>query len=187
MTPSRLRLSSLFALALGAAVAAPGLFAASPEKGTPDGAKVGGARLSAPALRGEKGELRVPMTVDLTDVQIDGRAAVLGAYVLSVSFDPKAVAFVGAARGEATEFVEPPSATPVEKANAMGVVRVVGDQSHENVPTGTVSVAVLTFRELTPGGAATLKPRIESLASSLRKDREGRFLTDLKIPVEPQQ
>jgi hypothetical protein len=176
---------SLTALVLGAALVAPGLRAASPQKG--EGTRAGKARLVAPVLPGKGGEIRIPVTIDITDVQIDGRLAVLGAYVVAFPYDKTKVAFVGVARGESPEFEELPSATPVEKANAMGIVKVVSDQSQENAPTGAVSVAVLTFRELVPGGAATIKPRIDSIASSLRKDREGRFITDLKIPVEPQQ
>ncbi|MEO6326485.1 MAG: hypothetical protein ABIT01_21375 [Thermoanaerobaculia bacterium] len=178
------------ALLLSSFLAAPSLHAGTVANSSSDPVAVrpttsGRGHLVTTMERGEGGVIRIPLTIDLSDVTTDGRLAVLGAYIVAFDFDRTKVAFVGVARGEAPEFTLVPACTPVTKANELGLVKIVGDQGTENLPTGVISVAVVTFRELTPGGAATIKPRIEGLASSLRKNREGHFPSDLTIPADP--
>jgi hypothetical protein len=142
------------------------------------------ARLVVAAQRDAKnGVVAFPVTIDLSNVQLDGRAAVLGAYVVSIRFDKEKVEFVNAVGGTDSHFAEAPAFTPAEKANGLGLVKLVGDQADSVGPTGSIHVATATFREKVPGGASTVKVSVDSLASALQKDASGRFLTDLAIRV----
>jgi hypothetical protein len=121
------------------------------------------ARVHAGAGRAERalGLVRIPVEIDVTSVH-----AVLGAYVAKVSFDPAALTFVGAAGGAAPEFHADPAATNAKKANEEGVVRIAAAQTSTYGPTGKVSVAVLTFREIVAGGTQSLKVVVESAATA---------------------
>lgn len=179
MKTSRFRLL-LTATFLAGAVLAPALRAADMAA-----ARKGRARLLTSIERGKGGAVSVPLTIDVSDVLFDGsRPAVLGAYVVAVEFDPEKVVFVDAARGKAPEFADAPAATPAAKANKNGFLKVVGDHGQADNPTGIVSVAVLHFRELVPGGADSIRPRFDSLASSLRRDHTGQFPNDINIPFD---
>ena len=161
-----------------------------PADGTPTKAHgtVGKARILAPVQKdAQTDQIRVPVVIDIGEVLVDGRAAVLGAYVVDIVFDPAKVEFLDALPGTTKGYTDQPSATPHDVANRQGLVGIVADQEDESGPVGSISVATARFREIVPGGAATIRPRIGSLASALRRDTEGRFITDLEIPVEPEK
>ena len=153
------------------------LLAAIPLLGGPREDRDDTARVHAGAGRAERalGLVRVPVEIDLTAVH-----AVLGGYVARINFDPAALTFVGAAGGKTLEFHADPAFTNAAKANAEGVVRIAAAQTSERGPTGKVSVAMLTFREIVAGGAESLHITIESAAAA---PREGSS-EPLALPVD---
>lgn len=123
----------------------------------------------------------VPVTIDLQDVTVNERPAVLGAYVVRVNFDPKQVTYKGVSGGLDPYFANDPFATAPAKANAEGVLKISAVQTNVVLPTGMINVARLRFTETVPGGSDSIKLSIESAASALEKDADGRFLRNLEI------
>ncbi len=126
----------------------------------------------------------VPVTVDLNGVVLQGQPARLGGYVVEVTFDPATTMFVNATAG--ADFDVAPTFTNPDKANADGVVRLTAARPGEDGPSGLVSLAVLTFRPLQPGGSVDVGTRIESLASSLMRGPDGNLVA-ASIPVDQLQ
>ncbi|MEO8216429.1 MAG: hypothetical protein ABI718_05040 [Acidobacteriota bacterium] len=139
--------------------------------------------LTFPSLDGQ-GNLSVPFAVDVQDVSVDGQPAVLGAYVVRIKFDPKSVSFVAVDADNDPYFSARPYFTAAEKANAQGWVRITAVQLSAQQPIGMVHVARAQFRELSPGGAETVRAEMESASSALVKDSEGKFIRTLHIDVK---
>lgn len=123
----------------------------------------------------------VPVTIDLQDVTVNERPAVLGGYVVKVEFDPKQVTYKGVTGGLDPYFANVPFATATAKANAEGVLKISAVQTNVVLPIGMINVARLRFTETVPGGSNSIKLTIESAASALEKDADGRFLRNLEI------
>lgn len=159
------RLSSSFALLTFIAVTA---FA----QGTPI---QGTAQLNiAPSQSqvGVGGTFSVELTVDLSSVTgqtgTSSRGpAVLGAYVINVSFDRTKVQLTSVNGGSSSQFSGAPTATDTSSANANGSVVVASQQTSSSAPTGNVSVAVLQFTAIA-GGNATLSAEPSSLSSAFQ-------------------
>lgn len=117
--------------------------------------------------------VRLPVTLDLTGIDVDSAPAVLGGYVLRATFDPNQVRFEAAAGGTNPMFSAAPVTTMADKANAEGWVKVVGYQTNLYAPTGAVSVASLQFTELVPGGASTIRLELTDAAASPTPGRDG--------------
>ena len=142
----------------------------------------GVARLVAlPERDAAEGTVVVAVTIDLQDVTVDERPAVLGAYVIKVEFDPAKVSYSGARGGLDPYFASDPFATNPAKANRDGVVRFSSVQTNGVLPIGMVNVARLTFVETASGGADSIRLTMESVASALEKDENGRYLRNLEI------
>lgn len=124
----------------------------------------------------ERGVVRIPIEVNVPN-------AILGGYVARITFDPAVLTFVSAAGGATSEFKADPAYTYTQKANETGVLRVAAAQTSQVGPTGKVSVATLTFREIVAGGAGSVTVTIESAASALPRDRST---TSLALPVDTQ-
>lgn len=140
------------------------------------------ARLVAlPERDGSDGTIVVPVTIDLQDVTVNERPAVLGAYVVKVEFDPNKVGYGGVRGGLDPYFATDPFATNTAKANRDGVVRISSVQTNVLLPIGMVNVARLTFVEKVQGGADSIKLTMESVASALEKDENGTYLRNLEI------
>lgn len=110
---------------------------------------------------------RLPVTIDLTDVKIDGAPAPLGAYLVRVSFDPASVQLTAVRGGSAPSFTSAPVHTFVEKANETGTVSLTAMNVQEDGPTGLVNVARLAFVEKVAGGRDTVKTEIVSVVTPL--------------------
>ncbi|MEO8216510.1 MAG: hypothetical protein ABI718_05460 [Acidobacteriota bacterium] len=134
--------------------------------------------------RGREDGFSLPITIDLTRVFVNGHNPVLGAYVARIEFDAQAVEYVQAEGGTSSYFATAPFATNSPKANADGVVRLCYVQNDATAPSGIINVARVIFRELKPGGAASVKVTIESLAAGLERDADGNFIRDLQIDVD---
>ena len=142
----------------------------------------GDARLITwPERDDERSLIVVPVTIDLQDVTLDDRPAVLGAYVVKVEFDPKRVTYHGVSGGDDPYFATEPFATVVEKANIKGIVRISSVQTNALLPIGMVNVARLRFSENVAGGSDSIKLTLESVASALEKDADGTYLRNLEI------
>lgn|GEM_PF-7060897 len=124
----------------------------------------------------ELGLVRIPIEISVPN-------AILGGYVARITFDPAVLTFVSAAGGASPEFKADPAYTFTQKANETGVVRIAAAQTNQYGPTGKVSVAMVTFRELVAGGANSIKVTIESAASALPRDGHP---TTLVLPVDTQ-
>ena len=139
------------------------------------------ARLvQGPSFERDSFSVRVPITVDLTGVTVQGRAVELGAYVVRIDFDPARVQFVEARPG--TDFGRDVVTTQIDRANAVGWVKLTSVQAGERGPSGVVNLTNASFRELVEGGASSIRVSVESLASTLIQDG-GRSVT-LSIPIE---
>ena len=112
--------------------------------------------------------LTVTIDVDLTGVVIDGHPAVLGAYVASITFDPKAVELVDVKGADAGAFTTTPAATDKAKANGSGLVKLAAAQTNSEAPAGVVAVARLSFVEKAAGGADSIHIHIDSAATTHR-------------------
>ncbi len=134
--------------------------------------------------RGRDEGFSLPITIDLTRVFVNGHNPVLGAYVARIEFDAQAVQYVESRGGTSSYFSTTPFATNSPKANAEGVVRLCYVQNDATAPSGIINVARVIFRELKPGGEASVKVTIESLAAGLERDAEGSFIRDLQIDVD---
>lgn len=125
------------------------------------------------APRGAEGEssrprtFRLPVTIDLTDVKIDGAPAPLGAYLVRVSFDPQAVRLTAVRGGDSKDFESAPVYTFLEKANETGTVALTALNPKEDGPTGLVNVARLTFVETEEGGRDSVRTEIVSVVTPL--------------------
>lgn len=129
----------------------------------------------------------VTVQIDLADVLLDGRPAVLGAYVARLDFDPDAVVYLGAEGGADFRFAAPPISTDPAIANAQGVVKLAAVQIDQTGPIGAVVVARATFLEVRRGGAQTIALHLESVATALRSDSAGVIAApaELSIADEP--
>lgn len=132
----------------------------------------------------KRGRLIVPVTIDLQDVTVNDRPAVLGGYVVKVEFDPKQVVYEGVSGGLDPYFASDPFATAPLKANEKGVLRISAVQTNVALPVGMINVARLRFVEIVPGGSSSIKMTFESVASALEKDADGQFLRNLEISIE---
>ncbi len=112
------------------------------------------------------GAVHLAIAIDLRGVIDDGSPAVLGAYVVGVQFDPTKIAYVETVAGTDPLFANAFYATSAEKANVQGVVKVAGVQTSRHAPVGVVNPATMIFREIAPGGIATIRPRVESIATT---------------------
>lgn len=110
---------------------------------------------------------RLPVTIDLTDVKVDGAPAPLGAYLVRVTFDPAAVRLTGVRGGASKDFSTTPVHTFLEKANESGTVSLTAMNVKEDGPTGLVNVARLAFVESVAGGRETVKTEIVSVVTPL--------------------
>jgi hypothetical protein len=110
---------------------------------------------------------RLPVTIDLSDVKIDGAPAPLGAYLVRVSFDPSTVRLTSVRGGEAKDFTSTPVHTFLEKANESGTVSLTAMNVQEDGPTGLVNVARLAFLETAAGGRDSVKTEIVSVVTPL--------------------
>jgi len=110
---------------------------------------------------------RVPVTIDLSDVRIDGAPAPLGAYLVRVSFDPSSVKLMSVRGGSASDFSSAPVHTFLEKANETGTVALTAMNVREDGPTGLVNVARLAFVEMEPGGRNSVRTEIVSVVTPL--------------------
>ncbi len=125
----------------------------------------------------------IPVTIDLQDVTVNERPAVLAGYVVKVEFDPKQVTYRGLSGGLDPYFANDPFATAPEKANAEGVLKISAVQTNVALPIGMVNVARLRFSETVPGGSKSIRLSIESAASALERDADGQFLRNLDISI----
>ncbi len=124
----------------------------------------------APRAEGEVARpaaFRLPVTIDLTDVKIDGAPAPLGAYLVRVSFDPASVRLTAVRGGATKDFSTTPVHTFLEKANETGTVSLTAMNVQEDGPTGLVNVARLAFVEMVAGGRDTVKTEIVSVVTPL--------------------
>lgn len=147
------------------------------------------ARLEDVAPRGEAGTaerarpVRLPVTIDLTEVKVDGEPAPLGAYLVRVHFDPESVRLVSVRGGSAKDFTTAPVHTHLERANQTGTVALTALNSREDGPTGLVQVALLAFSELVEGGRDTVRTEIVSVVTPLLPGTRDGELNVHSIPV----
>ncbi len=120
--------------------------------------------------------VEVDLSVDLTSVA--GRRgngsptpAVLGGYVIQVSFDRSHLRFESA-RGGTREFAQEPTYRMPALANASGNVAIAGVQTSSESPAGKVHVATLTFTAL-QGGMASVTATADSLSSAFQMPAAG--------------
>jgi hypothetical protein len=118
--------------------------------------------------------ITIPVTIDLTGVEMNSAPAVLGGYVVKATFDPAQVRFESATGGASPMFASEPVTTHAEKANAEGWVKVVGFQTNLYAPAGVVSVSSLKFTELVPGGGSSIRVELFEAVASPTPDREGK-------------
>lgn len=118
----------------------------------------------------------VKVEVDLTG--LSGRRgngatspAVLGGYVVAISFDNTRLRFESASGG-AGEFSPEPTYRMPALANAAGAVAVAGVQTSSDSPTGRIHVATLSFTA-TRDGLATVTAVAESLSSAFQFPAAG--------------
>jgi hypothetical protein len=110
---------------------------------------------------------RLPVTIDLSDVKIDGAPAPLGAYLVRVSFDPSSVRLKSVRGGETKDFSSTPVHTFLDKANETGTVALTAMIVREDGPTGLVSVARLAFVETAAGGRDSVTTEIVSVVTPI--------------------
>jgi hypothetical protein len=161
-------------LMVGGLVAAMTLPSAAAKERSKDEA-TGAARNETNVERGERGTLRVTVDVDLTGVTTLGKAAVLGAYVARVDFDPAAVELLSVEGGRSAAFKTAPVSTDRLKANQDGMVKLTSYNTSDKTASGPLNVATLVFREKRDRGAQTIRVRFDSLASDLVKDSDGQL------------
>ena len=144
-----------------------------------------GARVPKIQMRHVKdGTLAVPVMIDMNGVFAGGVPVNVGGYLAVVTFDPSQVALVGVGGGTSTPFTNTPYFTDLARANASGQVKITAAQA-ENLPTPLLlHVASTQFRELVPGGAATIAVRLESVASILVSDGETGAVKQPRIMIE---
>ena len=147
-------------------------------------APVGNALLMTLPPVATDGTISVPLAVDIQDVSVENQPAVLGAYVVRVSFDPRSVKFLGVDHDSDPYFSVRPYFTEAAKANGQGWVRITAVQLNTEEPVGMVRVARVQFAEIAAGGMATVKAELESASSALVKDSEGKFIRSLHIDVK---
>ncbi len=110
---------------------------------------------------------RLPVTIDLSDVKIDGAPAPLGAYLVRVFFDPTSIRLTAVRGGEAKDFSSAPVYTYLDKANETGMVALTAMNVREDGPTGLVNVARLAFVETASGGRDSVRTEIVSVVTPL--------------------
>lgn len=123
---------------------------------------------------GDRVEVRVD--VDLNNVlgrRGNGNTtpAVLGGYVIQVSFDRSHLRFESA-RGGAGEFAQEPAYRMPALANASGNVAIAGVQTSSESPSGLVHVATLEFTAIA-SGAASVSAIADSLSSAFQMPAAG--------------
>ena len=150
---------------------------------TPPTARVVGIVDVIADVQHEAGGVRVPLVVDLSGVTLESVPAVLGAYLVKATFDPAKLRYVRVSGGSTPQFMEPPTATNVIRANAEGWVKITAAQSDRYAPVGKVSIASLEFQEIVPGGASSIVVRIESAAAATTPDSQGNLPKSIELPV----
>lgn len=118
----------------------------------------------------------VKIEIDLTGVTGRGgngatTPAVLGGYVVAVSFDNSRLRFESAAGG-AGEFSPEPTYRMPALANQAGAVAIAGVQTSSESPAGRVHVATLSFTAIADG-MATVTAVAESLSSAFQFPAAG--------------
>jgi hypothetical protein len=117
---------------------------------------------------------RVPLSlrVDLTGVQGISAfgsvtPAVLGGYVMEITYDPTRLRLESIAGGKTPEFAGAPVYTNLTRANSDGRVRIAAAQTSSSGPSGLVEVAELTFTSIT-GTPVLVDAKPISLSSALQ-------------------
>jgi hypothetical protein len=110
----------------------------------------------------------VEVHVDITAAGANAQPEALGAYVASISFDPRKVELMEVRGAASGAFAAAPAATERARANESGLVKLAAAQSDPDGPTGDVAVAYVLFRERTAGGASTIHTHIDSAAGTHR-------------------
>lgn len=174
----------LVAAAAGCLLTASLAMAGRNDKAPDSQAPIGHARVLRVIERGADNNITVPVTIDLRRVTLDGQSAVLGAYVLRVDFDATQVEYLSAIGGRDSHYAAAPVATAAARANSEGLVKLTASQTDNTAPSGLIHVASLRFAEKVAGGADSIRVRLESVASALSKDADGKFLTNLEIKIE---
>jgi len=150
-----MRLARSVVLILAAfGAASPSLLAqAGPSSGTARVSIVASKTTLVPAQ-----QMTATVWVDLSGVTgTNGGArtpAVLGAYQISITFDPAQLRLDTVTGGLTQQFAFEPTSTNPVKANAEGKTTIVGSQTDGSAPTGKVSVARLTFSAIGSGTTA---------------------------------
>lgn len=145
---------------------------------------VGSARLVPLAPSLAAGLVSVPVTVDASNVREGNRPATLGGYLIRLEFDSSAVQFVEAVGGSDDGFREAPVFTKAgPSGRAAPTIRVTALHRTGKGSAGIVNLCVLRFRELTRGGASSIRVRFEGLASTVQGNNESGFGAQ-PIPID---
>ena len=129
------------------------------------------------------GEMLFPLVIDLKDVTWNGSPAVLGGYVVRVEFDPSKVMLASVDGGRDPYFAAKPIFTSPEIANQQGWMKVTYAQLSTEQPTGMINVGQVRFIEREAGGASTVKVRLQSVSSAMKRDARGNVMRKLAIAI----
>ncbi len=134
--------------------------------------------LTAPGPATKGATFTVDVNVDLTGITGMCGAnpavpAVLGGYVIPITFSSPDLVFVAASACTSPQFSAPPTATDPVTANAAGQLTIAASQTSETAPTGNVCVARLTFNVQPTATSSVLTPTAPDLSSAFQNCAGG--------------